>query len=107
MELGKFLLMSDERQKNVFQINIDTGEVRALTINQGFYLTAMTFDPLCNCFYHFDRVNQIVKKTAFDNSYIQNLFYANGRLYEGGLGPIHALFIFQIQYDFIHHQHRC
>lgn len=79
MKLGKFLLMSDKRQKNVFQIDVDTGEVRALTINQGVFLTAMTFDPLCNCFYHFDSVNRIVKKTAFDNTYIDTLFYATGR----------------------------
>lgn len=61
--------MTDERQMNTFQIDVDTGEVRAITFFEGVFPTAMDFDLIGKCFYWFDSTYKGIRKTAFDNSY--------------------------------------
>lgn len=67
----RFLLMTDEEQGNTFQIDVETGEVRAVTFNEGMHPTAMDFDPIGKSFYWIDSrpTYRRIKKTALDNSY--------------------------------------
>lgn len=70
MQIETFLIVSDESQCNIFQISVDTGEVRALTINKGVLplTTGLAFDAFRNYLYYFDKRNLVIKRTSFDGT---------------------------------------
>lgn len=84
MQIDKFLIVSDEWQVNIFQINVDTGEVRALTDSTRVYSgpTALAFDPLRKNLYYYDKKNLVIRLTSLDGSVstpLPNVANASGK----------------------------
>jgi len=80
--------MSDTDQRNLFQVHLETGEVRALIkVNFPIYPTVVDCDPISKNIFWFDNRRKAIMKSNYNQSIATNTdgeiiyTFGNGELY--------------------------